>query len=175
MLPIGNLKKISDNFLDRNFYDQKLWGTHLGVDIDAQADTKVFSIGRGVIVYSKLHPGEFSGDGKIIRRNWGGILIIAHKNPKNKKVFYSLYGHLGKRYFKKGDPVEMGELIGTVGKSMSESNGIWENEHLHFAIYEGPYHEKVLPGYYKESIDTAKLEYWQNPIKYIRNYSRNFS
>ena len=174
IFPLGNFKNVSSKFKQRNAYDGKDWGIHLGTDINSPAGTKVFSIGRGTVVYSKLHPGEFSPAGKIVQRNWGGIIIIAHKVPKNKKIFYSLYGHLGKRYVKKGDLVEMGELIGKVGKSMTESNGIWEIEHLHFAIYIGPFHGKVLPGYYKRKKESelTRPEYWRNPDSFIQNYNR---
>lgn len=151
------------------------WGIHLGIDISVPAQTKVFSIGRGVVVYSKIHPGEFSETGKIIKRNWGGIVITAHKNPKTKKTFYSLYGHLGVRYVKKGDKVELGELIGTVGKSMSESNGIWEEEHLHFGIYEGPFHFRVLPGYFREKENNTDPDSWKDPVSFIRKYNQNFA
>lgn len=169
--PIGNLKNISLKFRQPSMYDKKFWGMHLGTDIEAKEGTRVFAIGRGTVVYSKLHPGEFSDEGKIIRRNWGGIVIIAHKNPRDKNVFYSLYGHLGKRYVKRGDLVEMGDLLGTVGKTMSESNGIWENEHLHLSIYKGPFHGKVLPGYYRENETPTLLENWHDPIDFINNYS----
>jgi murein DD-endopeptidase MepM/ murein hydrolase activator NlpD len=169
--PIGNFKNISLDFKQPSIYDEIFWGTHLGVDIDIPAETKVFSIGRGVVVYSKLHAGEFSADGKINQRNWGGIIVIAHKNPATKKAFYSLYGHLGKRYLKKGDLVEMGDLIGTVGKAMSESNGIWENEHLHFGIYLGIFKGQVLPGYYRDDEQRTLLENWEEPITFIHNYS----
>lgn len=169
--PVGNFKDVSVNFSQPSIYDKKYWGMHMGVDIKAEAETKVFSIGRGVVVYSRLHPGESILDGKIIKRNWGGIVIIAHKNPFDKKNFYSLYGHLGKRYVKRGDPVEMGELIGTVGKSLSESNGMWAEEHLHFSIYTGPYHGKVLPGYYKEDEKRTQLNYWKDPFIFVENYN----
>lgn len=174
IFPIGNFKNISSGFGEMNVYDKKLWGKHLGVDISAPNETKIFSIGRGTVVYSKLHPGEFSESGEILKRNWGGIIIIAHKYPKTKKVFYSIYGHLGKRYVKKGDSVEMGGLIGLAGKSMSESNGIWEEEHLHFGIYTGPFHNRVLPGYFKEKEDAenvTELEFWKEPISFIKNYN----
>ena len=175
MFPVGNFKNISSGFGEMNVYDKQLWGKHLGIDISAPAETKVFSIGRGTVVYSKLHAGEFSEDGKtIVKRNWGGITIIAHKDSKTKKAFYSIYGHLGKRYVKKGDTIEMGGLIGVIGKSMSESNGAWEEEHLHFGIYEGPFHARVLPGYFKEQDDkenTTELEYWKEPVSFIKNYN----
>jgi len=170
MLPTGNFKNISSGFGEMNVYDRQLWGKHLGIDIAVPYDTKVFSVGRGVVVYSKLHPGEIAEDGNVKKRNWGGIIIIAHKDPKTKKVFYSLYGHLGRRYMKRGDAVEMGTLIGTIGRSMSESNGAWEEEHLHFAIYSGPFHNRVLPGYFKEGGMTEEA-YWREPISFIKNYN----
>lgn len=168
------MKNISSAFQERNIFDKRFWGIHLGIDIGVLAGTEVFSAGRGVVVYSKLHPGEFSPDEKILKRNWGGIVIIAHKDIKKKKIFYSLYGHLGKRYVKKGDSVEIGELLGTIGKSMTESNGIWEDEHLHFAIYDGPYHAKVLPGYYNKDADLENLKYWKEPLEFIKKYNPRY-
>lgn len=162
--------KIISRFGENDFYDGENWGTHLGTDAKVPEGTKIFSVGRGAVVYSKVHPGEFSPEGKILKRNWGGIVIIAHKNPKNKKVFYSLYGHLGKRFVKKGDKIEMGELIGEVGKRLSESNGAWDEEHLHLAIYAGPFHGKVLPGYFKKDQVVTREEYWSDPVKFIKNY-----
>lgn len=170
IFPTGNFKNISSGFGEINIYDRKLWGKHLGIDIDIPYETKVFSIGRGTVVYSKLHPGEISEDGKILKRNWGGIIIIAHKSPATRKVFYSLYGHLGRRYVKRGDAVEMGQIIGTIGKSMSESNGAWEEEHLHFSIYAGPFHNRVLPGYFKEGGSTEE-NFWKEPVSFIKNYN----
>jgi murein DD-endopeptidase MepM/ murein hydrolase activator NlpD len=173
MFPIGNFRNITSGFGEMNIYDDKLWGKHLGVDIASPYETKIFSIGRGVVVYSKLHPGEFSEEsGELLKRNWGGIVIIAHKDPQTKKNFYSIYGHLGKRYVKRGDSVEMGGLIGLVGKSMSESNGAWDEEHLHFGIYTGPFHGKVLPGYFKEeSPIQTDLDDWKEPISFIKSYN----
>ncbi len=172
IFPFNDIR-ISSSFGDHNFYDGEDWGIHLGVDIDLRADTQVFSIGKGTVVYSKLHPGETSKSGML--RNWGGIVIIAHRDPIRKKNFYSLYGHLGKRFVKRGDRVEMGEFLGEIGKTMTESNGLWENEHLHFSIYDGPYHSKVLPGYYNAEKENTKLEYWKDPFIFIKNYNSRIS
>ena len=172
IFPVEDFKKIQDDFRDRGFFQGKDWGVHLGIDVKLKAETKVFSIGRGTVVYSKLHPAEFSKKGKIEKRNWGGIVIIAHRNPKTKKTFYSVYGHLGKRYVKTGDMVEMGELIGIIGNSMSESNGGWKSEHLHFGIYHGPFHGKVLPGYLNTEKENTKMEYWSDPESFIEQYNK---
>jgi murein DD-endopeptidase MepM/ murein hydrolase activator NlpD len=171
LLPLKNTGEILSDFRQRNFYDNQYWGIHLGVDVKARAGTEVYSAGRGVVAYSKLHLGEFSENGEVKKRNWGGIVIIAHKNLQRKQIFYSLYGHLGKRYVKEGDPVEAGELIGEVGKSMTESNGLWKDEHLHFAVYTGPYETQVLPGYYNEEEKNTSLEDWHDPVEFIRSYN----
>lgn len=170
--PVENFQdEIDEQFRDKGFFQGKDWGIHLGVDFSLPQKTKVFSIGRGTVAYSKLHSAEVDENGKIKKQNWGGVVIIAHKNPKNKKLFYSLYGHLGKRYVKKGDLIEMGELIGTIGKSESKFNGGWIEEHLHFAIYHGPFYGRVLPGYFDEKKEITKMEYWSEPIMFINEYN----
>ncbi len=141
------------------------WGVHLGEDCNKKAGTKVKAIGRGKVVYSALHPGSQE------KRNWGNIIIIAHKNPTMRKVFLSLYAHLGKRLVFKGDKVEMGDTIGFIGKSNTPDNGWWQDSHLHFAIYTGMWNGKVLPGYYKKGQNLTKLSDWENPSRWMEKYS----
>jgi len=76
-------------------YDGIFWGKHLGEDCNTRAGVKVMAVGRGKVVYSACHPGSKE------KRNWGNVIIIAHKHPKTKKVFFSLYGHLAERLVKK--------------------------------------------------------------------------
>lgn len=173
VFPLKNFKTVALEFGKQGYADRKNWGKHLGLDLESKEGTQVFSCGRGVVVYSKVHPGEFDENDILQKRNWGGIVIIAHKNPKTQKIFYSLYGHMGKRYVKKGDEVEKEELIGEIGKSMSESNGGWEKEHLHLAIYTGRYEEQVLPGYYKREQKTTNPRDWEDPMVYIKKYNRS--
>jgi len=116
------------------------------------------------VVYSKLHAGSKE------KPNWGNIIIIAHKNPKNKKAFFSLYGHLKNRLVKKGDSVKLGQTIGTIGKGNTAENGWWKEEHLHFAIFTGQFPNKVLPGYWTKKSQRTKLNDWQNPTRFIREY-----
>ena len=68
IFPIDNYKNIVSHFKDRNVYGGKDWGMHLGVDIAAPAETKVFAIGQGTVVYSSLHPAEISPSGEIFIR-----------------------------------------------------------------------------------------------------------
>ena len=63
-----------------------LWATHLGDDVVVPAGTQVSAIGDGEVVWSQMRLGE------DLKRNWGGIVVIGHKN--NFQTFYSVYGHM---------------------------------------------------------------------------------
>lgn len=139
------------------------WGIHLGEDIIRPAGTKVKSIGRGKVVYSALHRGSKK------KGNWGNIVIIAHKNSKTKKAFFSLYAHLQKPKVRKNQKVEFGEAIGFIGKKNTSQNGWWP-EHLHFGIYVGSWNGKVLPGYWKKGQSRTKVSYWKEPGVFVKNY-----
>lgn len=91
VFPLKNYKVNSYKFGENCSYDGVYWGIHLGEDVNCKTGTKVRSCGRGKVVYSRKHSGSKKG------RNWGNIIIVAHKNPKTKKVFFSLYGHLKRR------------------------------------------------------------------------------
>lgn len=170
IFPLENSENISSNFGSLHAFDGEDWGMHLGIDISARAGSQVMAIGRGIVVYSAIHLGKISKEGVIKKRNWGGVIIIAHHNAKNKLNFFSIYGHLGKCLLKKGDVIDAGKVIGTIGKSMTPKNGLWEEEHLHFGIYAGPYDGKVLPGYYKKEAEITKMEYWREPISFVKDY-----
>jgi murein DD-endopeptidase MepM/ murein hydrolase activator NlpD len=141
------------------------WGIHLGDDCMTPEGTSVKAILPGKVIYSGLHPGSEK------KPNWGNIIIIQHKHPKKENVICSLYGHLGERSKQAGDFVEKGEVIGYVGKGFSPENGWWK-EHLHFAIYEGPWEDTVLPGYFKKEQHRTKISYWRNPVKWLQRYSK---
>jgi murein DD-endopeptidase MepM/ murein hydrolase activator NlpD len=162
--PLKKYEVNSYKFKQKCTYGKVCWGVHLGEDINIKAGTAVKSIGRGKVVYSKLHAGTQK------KANWGNIIIIAHKHPKTRKVFFSVYAHLQNRLVKKGDRVELGQKIGTVAKAKTAQNGMWQDAHLHFAIYTGPWKNKVLPGYWKKGTKLTKLFFWQAPAKFIKNY-----
>lgn len=141
----------------------RILGVHLGEDARAMAGTEVKCVGNGEVVYSALHPGSPN------KGNWGNIVIIGHLKPKTKEKFYSLYGHLDTPLVKNGDLVKINQNIGVIAPANTPQNGWWPT-HLHFAIYIGPWTGAVLPGYFQENSSRTKLEYWQNPSKFINDF-----
>ena len=142
----------------------KILGIHLGEDARANTGTAVKSIGNGEVVYAALHPGS-PGKG-----NWGNIVIIGHRDFKNKADFYSLYGHLENPLVKMKYKVKCGQIIGAIAKSYTSQNGWWP-AHIHFAIYTGFWNGVVLPGYFRENQKRTKFTDWQNPSYFIKYYS----
>lgn len=163
--PLDVYKVNSYKFKQKCTYNKLYWGIHLGEDINKSSGTAVKSIGRGKVVYSALHPGTKN------KSNWGNIVIIAHKHPKTKNVFYSVYAHLDRRRVSKGQSVKSGQIIGAVGKANTPANGWWDEEHLHFGIYVGLWLGKVLPGYLRKKTDKIKLSNWKHPSKFIEKYN----
>jgi murein DD-endopeptidase MepM/ murein hydrolase activator NlpD len=160
----------SCKFKERCVYDGIDWGLHLGEDCDIKPGTTVKSIGRGKVMFSALCASKESPK-KGGYRNWGNIIIIAHKNPRTKNIFYSLYGHLGERLVEQGDKVELGQKIGTIAPAWTQKNGWWEDAHLHLAICIDPLKQgKSFPGYWKEPQSKQRLKYWTSPTKFIKNY-----
>ncbi len=161
--PLKNYHVNSFNFNEWCKYDGVVWGYHLGEDVNCRAGTKVLASGRGHVVYAALHPGTRK------KRNWGNIIIVAHKNPRTRKNFFTLYGHLGYRLVRKGQRVEVGQVLGTVGRANSAENGFWES-HLHFSVYIGPWKGKVLAGYWKKGMKRTKRSFWRKPSSFISSY-----
>lgn len=150
-------------FGKRSVYDGVLWGVHLGEDCIVPAGTDVRASGRGKVVYAAFHPGSEE------KGNWGHIIIIRHKDPRSRRVFYSLYGHLGTSFKRIGDKVELGEPLGFIGKGHTPENGFWP-AHLHFALYAGPWKDEVLPGYWKDGEKRTRPEWWLHPSEFIAEY-----
>lgn len=165
IFPLQNYFVNGAPFGKRSVYEGILWGIHLGEDCEASVGTDVRSCGRGTVVYSAFHPGTAE------KGNWGNIIIIRHKQSETRRVFYSLYAHLGTCFKRINDKVEMGEPIGFIGASFTPENGFWK-EHLHFSIYTGKWKNEVLPGYWKEGETRTRPEWWENPSEFIENYNK---
>ncbi len=73
-----------------------------GIDIKADRGEPIYSVYDGQILYSKWFKG------------YGNMIIIDHGNH-----FYTVYAHAEELFKAKGDYVEMGEVIATVGDTGS--------------------------------------------------------
>jgi len=85
---------------------------HQGLDIANKIGTPLYAADAGVI--------ETAGWG----RGYGNQIVINHGGGKKTR-----YAHLSKFYTKKGQKVDKGEAIGTMG-----STGRSTGPHLHFEI-----------------------------------------
>jgi len=86
---------------------------HRGIDIAANKGTKVHSILKGKVLRRQYH---FMGYGKIVKiEHFDGITTI--------------YAHLDKTFVERGDSVNVGDIIGTVGNT-----GLSTGNHLHYEI-----------------------------------------
>lgn len=85
---------------------------HEGHDFSAKNGTSVICTADGIVKSSKRY-GSF-----------GNFIEISHGNG-----YITAYGHLSKRMVKKGDKVERGQIIGTVGNT-----GKSTASHLHYEI-----------------------------------------
>jgi len=106
---------ISTKFGLKRFYnDDKEPEFHRGIDLPAATGTPVKASQRGVVRFAKknllLH---------------GTTAVIDHG-----KGIGTLYLHMNSLKVKEGDPVEQGDVIGTVG-----STGAGTGPHLHWAAY----------------------------------------
>lgn len=165
--PLKNYKVNSFEFLEECVYDNVFWGKHLGEDVNVKAGANVKAIGQGKVVLADF----FMGSKK--KRNWGGVVIIAHKNPKTKENFFSLYGHLGKIIVQKEDKIRIGQVVGKIAKRLTPENGWWEDSHLHFAIYKGKWKGKALPGYFRKVQNLTNLKDWTKPSEFINDYGKD--
>ncbi len=148
------------------------WAIHLGDDIAAPAGTTVKAIGKGKVVWAQMRPGSEE------RRDWGGVVILGHTNPRDHSIFYSVYGHLAGLAVNEGAGVTGGQTLGTVAAAKTPENGWWLHSHLHFAIYTGPWKNQILPGwarpehrFMRGSSKQTKLAWWHSPRKFISRYS----
>ncbi|SDH39105.1 peptidoglycan DD-metalloendopeptidase family protein [Alteribacillus bidgolensis] len=136
--------EISDTFGTRD-------GTHYGIDIAAEKGTKVYAVKKGEIVKS-----YFSS-------SYGNVIIVGHKDNEE-----TLYAHLDKRLKEKGDLVNQGEVIGTLGNT-GHSTG----PHLHFELHEKEWREdKKFAEDPLTVLNTASLRESKHSTE-VRSYDTN--
>ena len=101
---------------------------HDGIDINAKANTPVYTVADGTVVDSKWNGG------------YGNYIEIEHDNGLR-----TFYGHLNTRNVKAGDVVKQGQTIG-----LSGNTGIGTGPHLHFGM------KRKMKGENAESLDPRK-------------------
>ena len=99
---------------------------HTGIDISAARYTKVVAVGPGEVIWAGYglyrgveDPSDPYGLAVAIRHDFG---------YKNQQLF-SVYAHLGSVEVWRGQRVEMGDVLGTVGETGDASG-----PHLHFEV-----------------------------------------
>ena len=101
-------------------------GGHVGEDWDGvrggDTDFKdpIFSVGDGIVVFARdVHLG------------WGNVIIVRHAYRENGNVKYvdALYGHLNTMLVSRGQRVNRGQQIATMGTAHGQYDA-----HLHFEI-----------------------------------------
>ena len=95
---------------------------HLGVDYGAPSGTPVRSVGEGTI--------EFAG----WQNGYGNVVEVLHGNERS-----TLYAHLSHIDVRKGQGVEQGQRLGTVG-----ATGWATGPHLHFEFRVNGQHQNPL-------------------------------
>ena len=149
-----------------------LWATHLGDDVVAAAGTPVYAIGVGKVVWVQMRSGERT------HRDWGGVVIIGHTDPRDHRQFFSVYGHMTDLAVTQGQTVAGGEQLGVIAASYTPENGWWKHPHLHFAIYTGPWRDQILPGWARPehwlmrgSSRKTKVSWWHDPRPFMAAFT----
>ena len=120
MLPLqGSL--LTEYSADTPIYDKTMndWRTHTGVDIAANAGTPVKACADGTVLDVKTD--DQLGQ-EVIVQHGGGIT----------SVYANLTAFTDKPTVKKGQKVEAGDVIGSVGSTAQAEIGLVP--HLHFAM-----------------------------------------
>jgi murein DD-endopeptidase MepM/ murein hydrolase activator NlpD len=102
--------RMSSGFSMRLHPILQTWRRHLGVDYAAPSGTEVRAVGDGIV--------DFAG----WQNGYGNVVQIAHGADR-----MTLYAHLSRVDLKRGQRVEQGQRVGTVG-----ATGWATGPHLHF-------------------------------------------
>jgi murein DD-endopeptidase MepM/ murein hydrolase activator NlpD len=111
--PLKFSARVSSRFSYRRFHPiLKIRRPHLGTDYAAPTGTPVQAVAAGRVIFS----GRSGGSGNLIR--------IKHANG-----FETQYLHLSRRFVRKGQRVEQGRRVGSVG-----ATGLATGSHLDFRL-----------------------------------------
>ena len=111
--PVGVPYRLTSNYGVRVDPFKKRPGWHNGIDMAAYHGAPIVAAGPGVVSFA----GPRSGYGRLVEIDHG-------------HGFRSRYGHLSAITIKKGDTVEVGDLVGKMG-----TTGRSTGDHLHFEVW----------------------------------------
>lgn len=112
-IPVGVPYRLTSNYGVRVDPFNKRPGWHNGIDMAAYHAAPIVAAGPGVVSYA----GPRAGYGRLVEVDHG-------------HGFKSRYGHLSGTTVKKGDTVEVGDLVGKMG-----TTGRSTGDHLHFEVW----------------------------------------
>ena len=103
--------------------------THHGVEFANNLGIPVLAVADGEVVFA-----ESDAQIKIgwVPNFYGNVVVIRHRADGFDQDLYSLYAHLSTISVKRGDMVEVGKMVGTVG-----ATGTARGSHLHFEVRSG--------------------------------------
>lgn len=104
------------------FASLNVWATHNGIDIKADEGTDVSAAMSGTVVEAVTNEAD------------GGVVVVSHADEAE-----TVYAGLGEIAVKKGDKVNTGDKLGTIGEMPTELD---IGYHLHF--------EYMIDGVYKD-------------------------
>jgi len=98
---------------------------HMGLDLFVPGGTPVYSPLAGTVI---------AADPDGFRQGYGRTVIVQHADG-----IATLYAHLRSIDVSKGQSVEPGTQLGTVGQSNSSSTPMKSKPHLHFEVLKPPF------------------------------------
>lgn len=107
--------RVTSGFAMRFHPIHRTWRAHLGVDFGAPTGTPVRTVGEGQVSFSGWQNG------------YGNVVHVLHSGNRT-----TVYAHLHRIDVRRGERVEQGQRIGTVG-----STGWATGPHLHFEFKMG--------------------------------------
>ncbi len=130
--------RLTTEFGERRYVNDELTSyRHNGIDIAAPTGTEVLATNYGEVVFER----------EMILM--GNTIVLDHGHG-----FFSTYLHLHEIHVEKGDWVDKGDVIGTVG-----TTGFSTGPHLHFTL---SYYDRPLePGYFIIDAPYTKEEHYQ--------------
>lgn len=102
------------------------WGMHTGIDMAAIKGTPVKAVAAGLVGESRYASG------------YGNTVVLHHNNR-----YKTRFAHLDKIFVKRGQQINRGQVIGTVGATGFIRKKGKDGSHLHFEVYS--YNKHINP------------------------------